>query len=139
MLFSVFAMRLSPKVQTPGRNNCRVRSAKAFKIKYGILFSATPKTAVMIDPVRKFSTEIDYRGNTLSITMVQGETFSNGWIDFGVKSEDDTFLHVFGKNPVPLMIKPKQEFKAEYDLFQNTPEQRELVKEIWDAIQRIYF
>lgn len=93
----------------------------------------------MIDPVRNFTAEIEYRGKKLAITIVQGETFSNGWIDYGVKSEDDTFLQVFGNNPVPLVVKPKQEFKPEYDLFQNTPEQRELVKEIWDAIQRIYF
>ena len=93
----------------------------------------------MIDPVRNFTTEINYRGKKLAIAIVQGETFSNGWIDFGVKSEDDTFLQVFGKNPVPLVVKPKQAFKPEYDLFQNTPEQAELAKEIWDAIQRIYF
>ncbi len=93
----------------------------------------------MLDPIRTFATEIDYKGQKLPITIVQGETFSNGWIDFGVKSEDDTFLRVFGKNPVPLVVKPKQEFKPEYDLFQNTPEQIEVVKEIWDAIQRIYF
>ena len=93
----------------------------------------------MIDPVRNFTTEINYRGKKLAIAIVQGETFSNGWIDFGVKSEDDTFLQVLGKNPVPLVVKPKQAFKPEYDLFQNTPEQAELAKEIWDAIQRIYF
>ena len=93
----------------------------------------------MIDPVRRFTTEINYKGKKLSIEIVQGETFSNGWIDYGVKSEDDTFLSVFGKNPIPLVVKPKQEFKPEYDLFQNTPDQVELVKEIWDSIQRIYF
>lgn len=93
----------------------------------------------MIDPVRSYTTEITFRDKKLPIAIVQGEIFSNGWIDFGVKSEDDTFLSVFGKNPVPLVVKPKQEFKPEYDLFQNTPEQRELAKEIWDAIQRIYF
>ena len=93
----------------------------------------------MIDPVRNFTTEVDYKGKKLAITIVQGETLSNDWIDFGVKSSDDTVLTVFGKNPIPLVVKPKQVFKPEYDLFQNTPEQRELVKEIWDAIQRIYF
>jgi hypothetical protein len=46
---------------------------------------------------------------------------------------------VFGKNPIPIVVKPKQEFKPEYDLFQNTPDQLELAKEIWDAIQHIYF
>ena len=93
----------------------------------------------MIDPVRRFTTAIDYKNKQLAITIVQGETFSNGWIDFGVESEDDTFVRVFGKNPIPLVVKPKQEFKPAYDLFQNTPEQIELVKEIWTAIQRIYF
>jgi hypothetical protein len=93
----------------------------------------------MIDPIRNFTTEIDYKGRKLAIVIVQGETFSNGWIDFGVKSEDDTFLEVFGKNPVPLVVKPKQAFKPEYDLFQNTPDQMELAKELWNAIQRIYF
>lgn len=105
----------------------------------GTLFSGVKKKVNMIDPVRNFTTEIDYQGRKLPIVMVQGETFSNGWIDFGVKSEDDSFLNVFGSNPVPLVVKPKQAFKAEYDFFQNTPEQRELVKEIWNAIQRIYF
>lgn len=93
----------------------------------------------MIEPVRSFTTEVDYKGKKLTITIVQGDTLSNDWIDFGVKSEDDTFLEVFGKNPVPVVVKPKQEFKPSYDLFQNTPEQVELGKEIWDAIQRIYF
>ncbi|MDQ3276924.1 MAG: hypothetical protein M3Q06_01275 [Bacteroidota bacterium] len=93
----------------------------------------------MIDPVRRFTADIDYKGKKLAIAVVQGETFSNGWIDFGVESADDTFLHVFGKNPIPLVVKPKQEFKPEYDLFQNTPEQVELGREIWNAIQRIYF
>ncbi|HEV7330246.1 MAG TPA: hypothetical protein VGN63_04340 [Flavisolibacter sp.] len=93
----------------------------------------------MIDPVRSYTTEINYKDKKLAITIVQGETLSNDWIDFGVQSGDDTFLEVFGKNPIPLVVKPKQEFKAEYDLFQNTPEQIELVREIWNAIQRIYF
>lgn len=93
----------------------------------------------MIEPVRRFTTEIPYQDKTLAITIVQGETFSNGWIDFGVECGDETFRTVFGKNPIPLVVKPKQAFKPSYDLFQNTPEQVELVKEIWDAIQRIYF
>lgn len=93
----------------------------------------------MIDPVRTYSADINYMGKKLGISIIQGETLSNDWIDFGVQSHDDTFIDVFGKNPVPLVVKPKQEFKAEYDLFQNTPEQIELVREIWNAIQRIYF
>jgi hypothetical protein len=93
----------------------------------------------MIDPVRNYTAEVKYKGKNLTITVVQGETLSNDWIDFGVKSNDDTFLQVFGKNPIPIVVKPKQEFKPEYDLFQNTPDQLELAKEIWDAIQHIYF
>ena len=93
----------------------------------------------MIDPIRNYTADIDYRGRKLAISIVQGDTLSNGWIDFGVKSEDDTFLEVFGQNPIPLVVKPKQGFKPEYDLFQNTPEQMELVQQIWDATQRIYF
>ncbi|MBB1284538.1 hypothetical protein HRH25_09150 [Flavisolibacter sp. BT320] len=93
----------------------------------------------MIDPVRNYTTEIDYRGKKISITIVQGDTLSNGWVDFGVKSSDDTFVEVFGKNPIPLVVKPKQELKPEYDLFQNTPEQIELGTKVWNAIQRIYF
>lgn len=93
----------------------------------------------MLDPVRSHTTEIDYRGRKLSITIVQGDTLSNGWIDFGVKGSDDTFLQVFGKNPIPLVVKPKQELKPEYDLFQNTPEQIELGTAVWNAIQKIYF
>ena len=93
----------------------------------------------MIDPVSRYTTEVNFQGKQLAIEIVQGETFSNGWIDYGVKSADDTFLTVFGKNPIPLVVKPKQDFKPEYDLFQNTPDQIDLVKEIWQAIQRIYF
>jgi hypothetical protein len=93
----------------------------------------------MLDPVWSHTTEIDYRDKKLSITIVQGDILSNGWIDFGVKSSDDTFLQVFGKNPIPLVVKPKQELKPEYDLFQNTPEQIELGTAVWNAIQRIYF
>lgn len=92
-----------------------------------------------MEPVQSFTTEIDYKDKKLAIAIIQGETLSNGWIDFGVKSEDDTFLRVFGNNPIPLVVKPKQEFKPEYDLFQNMPDQTELAKEIWNAIQRIYF
>ena len=83
--------------------------------------------------------EIHYRDKKVAIRTIQRETLSNGWIDFGVKSDDDTFFYVFGKNPVSMAIKPKQAFKPEYDFFQNTPEQVELVKEIWAAIQQKYF
>jgi hypothetical protein len=93
----------------------------------------------MIDPIRRYTATIRFREKPVAISIIQGETLSNGWMDFGVKSDDDTFLEVFGKNPIPLVVKPKQEFKPEYDLFQNTPEQMELVKEIWNAIQQIYF
>jgi hypothetical protein len=93
----------------------------------------------MIEPVRRFTASIDYKDRKLGIEMIQGETLSNDWMDFGVKSEDETFVEVFGKNPIPIVVKPKQEFKAEYDFFQNTPEQLALVKEIWKAIQRTYF
>ena len=105
----------------------------------GILFSEERETDHMIDPVRRYTTDIDYRGRKVAISIVQGDTLSNGWIDFGVKSEDDTFLRVFGRNPIPLVVKPKQAFKPDYDLFQNTPEQIELVQQIWQATQRIYF
>ncbi len=93
----------------------------------------------MIEPVRRFAAEIDYNGRKLPIEILQGETLSNDWIDFGVKSGDDTFVQVFGKNPIPVVVKPKQPFKPDYDFFQNTPDQLAIVKEIWAAIQRIYF
>lgn len=93
----------------------------------------------MIEPVWSPITEIEYKGKTVAIRTILNETLSNGWIEFGVKSEDETFIEVFGKNPVPLAVKPKQTFKAEFDFFQNTPEQVELVKEIWAAIQQNYF
>ena len=84
-------------------------------------------------------TEIEYNNKRLVIRIIEREELNNGWIDFGVKSDDDTFLRVFGKNPIPMPIKPKEEFKPEYDLFQNTPEQVELAKRIWHEIQRMYF
>lgn len=93
----------------------------------------------MIEPVWSSITEINYKGKTVAIRTILTETLSNGWIEFGVKSEDETFMEVFGKNPVPLPVKPKQAFKADFDFFQNTPEQVELVRAIWAAIQQNYF
>jgi hypothetical protein len=102
-------------------------------------FSYIDKNSFMKESLRDVKTEIAYKGRTIAITTVQTEMLSNGWFNFGVQSDDDTFVEVFGKNPIPFAIKPKQEFKTEYDFFQNTPEQVELVKEIWYAIQREYF
>jgi hypothetical protein len=93
----------------------------------------------MIEPVWSSKAEIEYNGKKVGIKTIQREILSNGWIDFGVKSDDNTFIEVFGKNPISIAIKPKQEFKAEFDLFQNTPEQVALAKEIWQAIQKAYF
>jgi hypothetical protein len=97
------------------------------------------KNGKMIEPVWGPATEIVYKGKPLLIKTILNETLSNGWMEFGVKCDNETFLQVFGKNPIPLAVKPKQEFKAEYDFFQNTPEQVELVKAIWSLIQQNYF
>gem|GEM_PF-6367343 len=80
-----------------------------------------------------------FKGKAVAIRTMQVELLDNGWIEFSAKSDDSTFSEVFGKNPIPIAVKPKQEFKAEFDLFQNTPEQIELSKEIWNAIQRSYY
>lgn len=81
---------------------------------------------------------INYKNKGVAIRTMQVELLNNGWVEYSAKSDDSTFSEVFGKNPISIAIKPKQEFKPEYDLFQNTPEQIELSKEIWDAIQRRY-
>jgi hypothetical protein len=41
----------------------------------------------MIDPVRNYTAEVKYKGKNLTITVVQGETLSNDWIDFGCKKQ----------------------------------------------------
>jgi hypothetical protein len=83
--------------------------------------------------------DIEFNGKLVTIQTTRKEILNNGWIEFGAKSEDNTFIEVFGKNPIPIAIKPKQPFKPQYDLFQNKPEQIDLCKQIWDAIQQQYF
>lgn len=85
--------------------------------------------------------EIEYQGNKVVTQTAQGNALANGWIEFQVKSNDESFTNVFGTDEVRIVTKPSLPYTPENDLDydKRTPEQTILVKEIWDNIHQLYF
>jgi hypothetical protein len=85
--------------------------------------------------------ELQHQGNTVVIRTARGETLANGWTEFHVASNDQSFTNVFGEDEVRIVIKPSLPYSPENDLDydKRTPEQTILIKEISDIIRQLYF